>query len=52
METSLLGTFVALLFLLLLYLSIHNIKYFLELQVWFSLEEICIPEKEKLQYKT
>ena len=48
MEPSLLGTT----FFLLLYPSIHNIKDFLELQVWFSLEEIYIPEKEKIQYKT
>ena len=48
MEPSLLGTT----FFLLLYLSIHNIKDFLELQVWFSSEEIYIPEKEKIQYKT
>ena len=48
MEPSLLGTT----FFLLLYLSIHNIKDFLELQVWFSLEEIYMPEKEKIQYKT
>ena len=47
MEPSLLGTT----FFLLLYLSIHNIKDFLELQVWFSLEEIYIQEKEKIQYK-